>query len=140
MTELEPFPDVEAALADFIVRQVPALADAPNGRHRVGYVTPRDVAALVGGDTCFVEVSVFGGDDEQLRTSVVVDVFTIGKGREAARSMSAKVAAAILAYPWRVGAVLIDSVSGSAHPVRVPWDDEHLWRYKSSHKLSLRRG
>lgn len=129
------FPDIEAALLDWLKATFPELADA-DGKVDL-HVGSEPPGPSLDARLPFVVVARVGGPDDFHTDYPVVDIDVFGAGRRQAYDLAEGVRTALLAKP-QVGGVTIDTVRTRTF-MRRPWDNPKIRRWGATYELSARR-
>jgi hypothetical protein len=134
----EDYPDVESALLDWLEATYENLAPAVAGR-RVDTVTPPNLQDLLASDGLFFRVGLVTGRDDGVTDFSVVDIETFANSRDAAYAGARDVRSRLTEGPHRVGTVVLDRARTEEKPHRLPWEDENIWRFGATYRISARR-
>lgn len=135
---LKPYPDViDGALVILLPQWFPALRN-PTGRpadFRVGRKLPSDIMDKLP----VVRLNDIGGNDDGLTDHPQIDIDVFHTSFRTCHDLAKGIQARLLGYPHRAGSVVIDQVSTAMRPHDVPWEDDRLFRFYSSYRISVRR-
>lgn len=110
MTDLPPFPDLEAAVIEL-------LADLSSGN--VDVTTPPNLQ-----DVCpFIRVTRNGGDDDRITDSGHIDVDVFALKRTDAQALAGTVRQRMISWPHSLSNCVIDRADCTGGPTAVPWAD-----------------
>lgn len=131
------FPDVEAALLDWLKATFAELGD-PAGEldFHVGAEMPGPGLAE---RLPFVWARRVGGASTRLADYPVVEVDTFGHARQQTYDLAQSIHVALSAAPVLAGGVVIDTIETRVAPVRRPWDNPNVRRWAATYELSVRR-
>lgn len=132
---LRPYPDIVEGLKLLIPQWFPELETEADGTFRVGRVFPADLQSHLP----FVRLGDIGGNDNGLTDRPLIDVDVFHSSFREARAMALALQQRLLAYPLRVGSMIIDEVHTAMRPHDVPWEDDQVFRQYSSYQISARR-
>lgn len=131
------FPDIEAAVLDWLKAEFAILADeAGEVDTHVGADMP---GVSLESRLPFVWARRTGGADRFFSDYPVVDIDVFGSTRRAAYDLSESIRAKLLAAPVLAGGVVIDTATTRTSPIRLPWDNEKVRRWGATYELSARR-
>lgn len=129
------FPDVEAALMDWLKATFPDLADGGIIDQHVGNDVPADVQARLP----FVTVERVDGDDDFFTDYPEVDVEVFDSSRNGAYHLSEAIRQRLRDPLLNLAGVRVDRVLTSTGPRRLPWDADGTHRRGATYRLSIRR-
>lgn len=132
------YPDIETLLLDWLEATYPELAPGPLGR-RVDTETPANLQQLLADDGVVVRVGLLAGRDDGVTDYSVVDVDVFADSRATAYAWAVGIRSQVTSGPHRVGSAVIDRVVTEEKPRRLPWEDENIWRFGATYRISARR-
>lgn len=130
-TILPPFPDVE----DQLMKGLRIFL----GNDVVVRNTADDLTATIAAGKRLVRVTRMGGQRSSFEDRPLLEIDSFAGSRALGYALSEQIDQFMLATPIRLGAAIIDTVSVSVAPRRVPWDNDNIRRHSASYRATLRR-
>lgn len=130
-TILGQFPDTEDQL-------IKGLA-AHLGSNVVVRNTTDDLTKTIAAGKTLARVERIGGPRSSFEDRPLLQIDSFGATRALGYALSEQIDQFMLATPIRLSAAIIDTVSVSVAPRRVPWDNDNIRRFSASYRATLRR-
>lgn len=124
MSDLPPFPDLEAAVIELVSDL--AMADVK---------TPSELDSVLP----FIRVARIGGNDDFFTDVGRLDVDTFSDQRTVASLLSRQVQQRLIRGPHVLSTCVIDTVTTDVAPNAVPWANPSLVLFTASYRITARR-
>ena len=130
-TVLGQFPDTEDQLIKGLAAYLGAQSVVRN--------TTDDLTKTIAAGKTLVRVERIGGPRSSFEDRPLLQIDSFGATRTLGYALSEQIDQFMLATPIRLSAAIIDTVSVSVAPRRVPWDNDNIRRFSASYRATLRR-
>lgn len=130
-TILAPFPDVE----DQLIKRLAVYL----GESAVVRNTADELTKTIAAGKRLVRVERIGGPRSSFEDRPLLQIDSFAASRPLGYALSEQIDQFMLATPIRLSIAIIDTVSVSVAPRRVPWDNDNIRRFSASYRATLRR-